>query len=166
MLEDTTDSFNFVVADAESAVNNLIIKITSLDETLLKTTQISLTTNAAGYKTLTVTPVLNMHGVVDVKITVSDGLLSSEAIYPITIIAVNDAPVVTAPVQTTKEDTALHASAFATDAEGNPVTFAKHTDPAHGTVTVHEDGSYDYMPAKDYNGVYHRQAGRRPARCE
>jgi len=152
MLEDTTDSFNFVVADAESAVNNLIIKITSLDETLLKTTQISLTTSAAGYKTLTVTPVLNMHGVVDVKIMVSDGLLTSEAIYPITILAVNDAPVVTAPVQTTKEDTALQASAFATDAEGDSVTFAKNTDPAHGTVTVQEDGSYDYMPAKDYNG--------------
>ena len=152
MLEDTTQAFNFVVADAESAVNNLIIKITSLDETLVKTTQIQLTTNAAGYKVLTVTPVLNAYGVVNLKITVSDGLLSTEAIYPLTIVTVNDAPVVTAPVQTTKEDTQLHANAYATDAEGDSVTFAKYTDPAHGTVTVSADGSYDYMPAKDYNG--------------
>ncbi len=152
MQEDTPESFNFVVADAESAVSNLIIKITSLDETLVKTTQIALTTNEAGYKTLRITPVANAHGTLDVKITVSDGLLSSEAIYPITILSVNDAPVVTAPVQTTKEDTKLTANAYATDADGDSVTFAKHTDPAHGTVTVYADGSFDYMPAQDYNG--------------
>jgi hypothetical protein len=152
MLEDTTKAFNFVVADAESPVSNLIIKITSLDETLLKTTKIALTTNAEGYKVLTVTPVLNANGVVDVKITVSDGLLTTEAIYPITITAVNDAPVVTAPVQTIKEDTLLQGNAYATDAEGDSVTFAKHTDPAHGSVMVYEDGSYYYMPTHNYNG--------------
>jgi len=153
MLEDTTKSFNFVVADAESSVNNLIIKINSKDETLVKTTQITLTTNAAGYKTMTVTPAPNAHGELDVRIWVSDGLDSGEAIYHLTIISVNDAPVVTVPLQTTKEDTLLHASAFATDADNDPVTFAAQSDPAHGTVTVYADGSFDYMPAKDYNGA-------------
>lgn len=47
---------------------------------------------------------------------------------------------------------ALRAGAFATDADGDNLTFAKQTDPAHGTVTVYPDGSFDYMPAKDYNG--------------
>ncbi|HML68752.1 MAG TPA: Ig-like domain-containing protein [Clostridia bacterium] len=152
MQEDTPASFNFVVADAESATSNLIIKITSLDETLVKTTQIALTTNAAGYKTLTVTPAANAHGTLELKIWVSDGLLTGQAIYTLEIISVNDAPVVTVPLQTTKEDTALHASAFATDVDGDSVTFAKQTDPAHGTVTVYPDGSFDYMPTKDYNG--------------
>ena len=99
MLEDTTESFHFVVADAESAVSNLIIKITSLDETLVKTTQIALTTNAAGYKTLTVTPNENVYGELDLKIWVSDGKLAGEGDFPRSrSSASTDAPVVTASV--------------------------------------------------------------------
>jgi hypothetical protein len=69
----------FVVADAESAVSALIIRITSLDESLVKTSQIALTTDAAGYKTITVTPERNAarHG--PCAFQVSDGLLTTTA---------------------------------------------------------------------------------------
>ncbi|MDP3448555.1 MAG: Ig-like domain-containing protein, partial [Eubacteriales bacterium] len=152
MLEDTPEAFHFVVADAESAASNLIVKITSLDETLIKTAQIVLSTNAEGYKTIAVNPVPNAHGTAYVKFWVSDGLLSTQAVYEIEIISVNDAPVVIVPLQSTLEDTLLRAKAYATDADNDDVTFEKHTDPAHGSVTVYPDGSFDYMPAKDYNG--------------
>ncbi|NLI52783.1 MAG: tandem-95 repeat protein, partial [Clostridiales bacterium] len=152
MDEDTTKAFHFVVADAESAVSALIIRITSLDESLVKTSQIALTTDAAGYKTITVTPERNAHGTVPVRFQVSDGLLTTTATYDIEIVSVNDAPVVTVPRQTVKEDTLLSASAFATDADGDDVTFFNMTDPAHGAVTVYEDGTFDYMPASDNNG--------------
>ncbi len=152
MSEDTTASFNFVVADAESAASGLIIKITSQDETIIKTTQIALTTNAAGYKTITVTPEPNANGVVPVKFWVSDGLLSTEATYTITIASVNDAPVVTAEKQQIKEDNILVALASATDVDGDEVSFYNSTDPSHGYVAVEADGSYTYTPDADYNG--------------
>ncbi len=152
-LEDTPASFNFVVADAESAVNNLIIKLTSDDPALVKNTQIALSTNAAGYKTLRVTPQADVYGILNLKIWVSDGLLASEKVYPLEIISVNDAPVVTVPLLTTKEDTPLSASAFATDSDGDDVTFAVEDAPAHGIVSVNEDGTFDYTPTLDYNGT-------------
>ncbi len=152
MEEDTPKAFHFVVADAESAVSNLTIRITSLDESLVKTTQIALTTNEAGYKTITVTPERDANGTVPGKFQVSDGLLTTTVTYDIEINSVNDAPVVTVPLQTVKEDTLLSAAASATDADGDEVTFSKKTDPAHGTVTVYEDGRFDYLPGADYNG--------------
>ena len=152
-LEDTTKSFHFVVADAETPVNNLIIKITSLDETLVKTTQISLSTNDAGYKTITVTPNENVHGELELKIWVSDGNLAGVGVYPLEIISVNDAPVVTAPSLKTKEDTPIHASATAVDPDGDELVFDAFTTPKNGTVVVKADGSFDYTPNKDFNGV-------------
>lgn len=59
MEEDTTASFDFAVADAETAVNGLIIKITSLDPSIIKTEQIALSTSESGNKTITVTPEAN-----------------------------------------------------------------------------------------------------------
>lgn len=91
-------------------------------------------------------------GKLNLTFRVSDGLAAAEIVVPLTIISVNDAPVVTAPAQTTKEDTKLTASATATDADGDKLTFSASTQPKHGTVTVREDGSYDYQPAPNYNG--------------
>ncbi len=152
MDEDTTTSFDFVVADAETAVSGLIIKITSLDGEIIKTAKIALSTNEAGNKTITVTPEADAHGDVRITIWASDGLLSAEETYVIKVKSVNDAPVVTVDKQVTKEDTVLTASATATDADGDSLTFAKSTDPAHGTVVVSADGTYVYTPAKDFNG--------------
>ena len=38
------------------------------------------------------------------------------------------------------------------DTEGAPLTAAKVTDPAHGTVTVGANGTYVYTPAANANG--------------
>ena len=40
----------------------------------------------------------------------------------------------------------------ATDVDGDPLTFTKATDPAHGTVIVNSDGTYTYTPATNYTG--------------
>ena len=152
MDEDITTPFNFVVADPESPVNRLIIKIVSTRPELIQTSQIALTTNSAGYKTITVTPELNANGTVPVKFLVSDGLLTTEATYDIVINSVNDAPVVTAPSQTVKEDEKLTASVSATDSDGDVVTFSVTGDPQHGSVTMKENGDYTYQPNPNFNG--------------
>jgi VCBS repeat len=65
---------------------------------------------------------------------------------------VNDDPVITVTPVTTPEDTPVNGTATATDVDGDALIFSKGSDPAHGTVDVHSDGSYIYTPAKDYNG--------------
>src|SRR6185312_14485534 len=41
----------------------------------------------------------------------------------------------------------------ATDADNHTVTFAKDTDPTHGTVVVNADGTWTYTPAAGYTGT-------------
>ena len=104
-------------------------------------------------KTITVTPNENVHGELELKIWVSDGNLAGVGVYPLEIISVNDAPVVTAPSLKTKEDTPIHASATAVDPDGDELVFDAFTTPKNGTVVVKADGSFDYTPNKDFNGV-------------
>jgi VCBS repeat-containing protein len=39
-----------------------------------------------------------------------------------------------------------------TDADGDPLTALKLSDPANGTVTLNSNGSFTYAPAADFNG--------------
>ncbi len=155
MLEDEPKSFHFVVSDAESPVNNLIIRISSEDATLIKTSQIQLSTNAAGYKTIYVVPNKDAHGTVNIDFSVSDGLETTTAVYPITISSVNDAPVVTPMSLSVKEDTSLSGTLSATDVDQDSFTFSlvESHPPIHGTVVIQPNGSFVYTPDTNYNGV-------------
>ena len=54
---------------------------------------------------------------------------------------------------TTPEDAAFTGQLPpASDVDGDTVTYAKASDPAHGTVTINPDGSYVYTPVPNYNG--------------
>src|SRR5205823_13814557 len=54
----------------------------------------------------------------------------------------------------TSEDTALSDSVAINDTttSGGTLSFAKTTDPSHGSVTVNADGSFTYTPAANYHG--------------
>jgi VCBS repeat-containing protein len=70
----------------------------------------------------------------------------------LTITPVNDAPVATPSSQTAVENTPLNASVSATDVDSPTLTYAKATNPSHGTVTVNSNGTYTYTPATNYSG--------------
>ena len=58
----------------------------------------------------------------------------------------------------TDEDTELVVGAPGvlgndTDADLDPLTAVKVSDPVHGSLTLNSDGSFSYMPEGDYNGV-------------
>lgn len=55
-----------------------------------------------------------------------------------------------AMLEDTKSEGILSA---ATDAEGDPVTFAQVTPPAHGIAIVGANGSYRYLPDPDFHGT-------------
>jgi len=71
---------------------------------------------------------------------------------------INDAPVAVDDSYLVDEDTSLTVPAPGllandTDADSNPLTAVKVSDPTHGTLTLNVDGSFSYTPAANYNGT-------------
>ncbi len=77
----------------------------------------------------------------------------------ITVGPVNDAPVAHGDAYVTNEDTTLQVIAgsgvLANDADIDSASFTAVivTNPAHGSVTLNQDGSFTYNPNPNYNGA-------------
>jgi VCBS repeat-containing protein len=83
---------------------------------------------------------------------------SNEATVSITVTPANNSPTAFDDSAATDEDTPLTVPAPGvlandTDPENDPLTAAKSTDPANGTVTVASNGSYTYTPNENFNGT-------------
>ncbi|TAK88636.1 MAG: tandem-95 repeat protein, partial [Aquabacterium sp.] len=124
------------------------------------------TVTVAADGTWTYTPAKDYNGADTFTVTVSDGHGgTTTATIDIGITPVNDAPKIDDPTNpnldpssghyklTTDEDKPVSGQVKATDPDGDALTYAKGSDPAHGTVTVAADGTWTYTPAKDYNGA-------------
>ena len=113
------------------------------------------TATVADAGTITYTPETHFNGEDRFTYTVSDGAGGiAEASVSITVTPVNDAPVATDDAATTDEETAVTVEVLAndTDADGDPLTVADVTPPAHGTAAVADDGTIIYTPETDFNG--------------
>lgn len=112
----------------------------------------TLVLNADG--TFIYTPAANYTGTDSFVYRVSDGNGGfAEATVHLTITPVNDPPIADNASITTNEDAPFSGRLpGATDADGDPVTYAKASEPAHGTLVVNADGTYVYRPNPDYNG--------------
>jgi autotransporter-associated beta strand protein/VCBS repeat-containing protein len=82
-----------------------------------------------------------------------DGLTNDVVLEPVQSI-----PAAVADEYVLDEDTLLTLAAPGvlandTDAEGDPLTATLVQPPAHGTVTLHPDGSFTYTPNADFSGV-------------
>ena len=90
--------------------------------------------------------------------TASDGTSSSsETTVAIHVQAVNDSPTAVADSFSTDEDTPLTIDAPGvlandSDVEGDSLTAALVTGPAHGTLTLNADGSFNYAPEANFSG--------------
>ena len=102
--------------------------------------------------TLSYTPAANYNGPDEIGVIVSDGRGgSASTTVTITVSPVNDAPVATAASVTTAEDTAQVITLAGTDADGDGLTYAIATQPAHGTVNL-TDNQATYTPVANYHG--------------
>jgi len=108
---------------------------------------------------LTYTPDVDFNGTDSFTYTATDGSLASNtATVTITVNAVNDAPVATADVAGTAEDTLVTTGdvlANDTDVEGDALTITAFdaTSANGGTVTSNGDGTFDYLPLANFAGT-------------
>ncbi|MGB1252366.1 MAG: cadherin-like domain-containing protein [Candidatus Promineifilaceae bacterium] len=109
--------------------------------------------------TVTYTPTLNFNGTETLTYTVSDGNLTDSGNITITVDAINDAPVgVDDIAYTVNEDTSLNVMASGvlandSDVENDALTASLETDVSNGTLTFNSNGSFDYTPNLNFNGV-------------
>jgi hypothetical protein len=108
----------------------------------------ALSCDAAGACTFDPTPDTN--GDVPIGYTVSDGSLSSSAVFTVVVDPINDPPAATDQAVATSEDTAVSITLVATDTEGDALTYSAGS-AAHGSVAC-TDASCVYTPASNYNG--------------
>ena len=107
---------------------------------------------------LTYTPAADFNGSDSFTFTADDGTATSTpAIVSISVTPVNDAPVATADVYATSEETLLTVAAPGvlandSDLDGDALTVVGVSSTAHGTLTLATDGSFTYLPDAFFAG--------------
>jgi hypothetical protein len=112
-----------------------------------------------GQGSLSYTPARDFNGTDSFSYRTSDGELVSETVtVTIDVGPVNDAPAAEGDTYATDEDTALEVAAAAgvlsndSDVEGDALSAAVASGPAHGSLSLTAEGSLSYTPKRDYNG--------------
>ncbi len=105
--------------------------------------------------TYTYTPNANFNGTDSFEYSINDGNGGTNS-YTVTVnvAAVNDSPTASTANIETNEDIAFSGVLpFATDIEGDAVTYSMATDAIEGSVYINSDGSFTYTPNANFNGT-------------
>ena len=111
-----------------------------------------------GNGTFTYTPALNFTGVAAFWYQITDGQYTSEAYIYITVNPVNDAPVAQDDSYIIDEDNPLSVPAAGvmendSDVDGPSLNVSLLSDVSNGTLVLNPDGSFEYTPDANFNGV-------------
>ncbi len=115
---------------------------------------VSLNTNGA----FVYAPASNYNGVDTFTYVANDGFTNSAlATVMINVTPVNDPPVAVNDSYSIGEDTALNVPASGvlnndSDIDGDPLRAFLMTGPLHGVLSLNTNGSFNYVPASNYNG--------------
>jgi gliding motility-associated-like protein len=109
---------------------------------------------------VTFTPVANYNGTATIPYTIEDnvGLISNTANIIVTVIPLNDGPVVDNDSNTISEDggpaTGDLTDVGDSDPDGTTLTVdtTPVSGPSNGTITINADGTYSYTPNAGFNG--------------
>lgn len=110
------------------------------------------TDNGDGTGTIVLQPTLRDSGEYLFTVSVSDGQAEDREEVPLTVINVNEPPVVKNVVFTTYKDTPVEITLTASDPDGDPVSLSVVTPPEWGPL-FGQGSKYVYAPATVFNGV-------------
>ena len=100
------------------------------------------------------TPAANFSGYDSFDYAVADGYGGTDVgTVWITVIAVNDPPVLPPYTFTTDEDDSCGGVVSGSDPDGDVLIYTVETGPMHGTVILNPDGSFTYTPDENYHGT-------------
>ena len=136
--EDTvTGAIAFTITDVDSTLTcTASVSATSSNATLLPVANIVFAGTAPNC-TVTMTPALNQNGISNVVLTVTDGTSSTTSPFSLTVVAVNDAPIISAiGNQTTNEDAVTGAIAFTITDVDNTLTCTASVSATSSNATL------------------------------
>ncbi len=140
--EDTALSISLAATDPDSAVLTMAVLDPPLHGTLSGTPP-----------NLIYTPAANYAGPDRFRFQATDGVSSGPmAEVALTILPVNDSPVVVLQNYVLAEDTVLSFTVAAADADGDNLAFQVSTLPSHGSLTG-VGPNYVYTPAANFSGL-------------
>ncbi len=141
--EDTSNTINFTVTDAETSNGSLTLTKSSSNTTLIPTGNIVFGGSGSA-RTVTLTPAANKSGTATITLTVSDGSLTKTDSFVVTINSVNDAPVITqgnSEPLTVTEDINKTITLSATDVDSSTLTWSILTQGTKGVASGVGTGS-------------------------
>lgn len=160
--DDTVSGIKVLVRDVDSANADLIVTAISSDQTMIADSAIQVTHAGGGARLLSFTPQDDMSGgPVEITVSVSDGDLVTRTTFQTVISPVNDVPeflsssaiTFRVPESLTLESGVGALQQGVIDAEGDEMTVRLVSGPAHGELTLQDDGTFRYVANSDFAGL-------------
>jgi hypothetical protein len=162
--EDTSKAINFTINDIDSTLScTSSITASSSNTALVGAANVTFSGTAPNC-TATILPIADQNGSANITFTVSDGSLTSQSTFALTVVAVNDAPTMGAiSAQTTNEDTVKVVNFTINDIDStiacsNSVSVSSNNTVLVGATDVVFAGTYPnctatITPKADANGL-------------
>jgi hemin uptake protein HemP len=141
--EDTVlAAVSITFADADG--DDLTISAHSSNLTLVSIENIAFNGTTGMGTTISITPTVHEYGDVTITLAITDGILTTTTSFALTVVSVNDVPIISAiSDQTTSEDTAINAINFTTtDIENAPCSMSISLTSSNQTILPNANLSY------------------------